>query len=94
MQNFITNGIAIFLGQIETADIKEKLNDIQKETARLKNDVNEFIKDNYIDFVPRLTKDPVLIDSAEKLIREMETLRSRIETQVCINILFHFTNKK
>lgn len=64
------------------ADLKVEINTIQKEIIKLKNDVKKFIEDNYIDFLPTLKKDHVLVEKTEKLLDELRTLQTNINDQV------------
>lgn len=66
----------------ETADLKDKIADIQKEIILLKTDVNQFIDDNYVDFLAKVEKDTILIQTADKLVKTMRGLKNRIEDQV------------
>lgn len=67
---------------MENIDLNEKVADIQKEIAKLKNDVKDFIDDNYIEFVPTLKKDQALVLEAEKLVDAMTILQRRVQDQV------------
>lgn len=70
-----------------TADLKEKINEIEKEIAKLKNHVKEFIEDNYIDFLPTLKKDNFLVEQTETLVQELKILQNRIDDQVIVELI-------
>lgn len=68
--------------------MKEKISEIQKEIAKLKNDVKDFINDNYIEFVPTLKKDQALVVKAQKMVDEMANLEIRVREQVISSITY------
>lgn len=70
-------------------ELKKKVNEIEKKIIKLKSDVKEFIEDNYINFLPTLQNDYVLVDKSRKLIEEIGLLKSKIDDQV-IELIFLF----
>ena len=79
-------------GKVEKIDLNAKITDIQKEIAKLKNDVKDFIVDNYIEIVPTLKKDQTLVLQAEKLADDIKELQRRVEDQVSA-IVYCYTLK-
>ncbi|XP_034949709.1 centromere/kinetochore protein zw10 homolog [Chelonus insularis] len=73
-------------GEIGTADLKDKIVNIQKEIEKLKIDVKEYIEDNYINFLPTLQHDRALIEKTKKLLNEMGSLKAKIEDQIKIEL--------
>uniref|UniRef100_A0A0C9R4G9 Zw10_0 protein n=1 Tax=Fopius arisanus TaxID=64838 RepID=A0A0C9R4G9_9HYME len=73
-------------GKIEAADLKNKISEIQKEIIALKTDVNQFIEDNYVDFLAKVEKDTILIERSEKLVDSMKGLKNRIEDQIKVEL--------
>lgn len=69
---------------MNAVELKKKVNDIEKEIVKLKSDVKEFIEDNYINFLPTLQNDYVLVEKSRKLIEDMKMLKSKIDDQVII----------
>ncbi|XP_015119152.1 centromere/kinetochore protein zw10 homolog [Diachasma alloeum] len=72
--------------KIEAADLKDKISEIQKEIILLKTDVNQFIDDNYVDFLAKVEKDTILIERADKLVDNMKGLKNRIEDQIKVEL--------
>ncbi|KAK0089817.1 hypothetical protein PV325_005124 [Microctonus aethiopoides] len=72
--------------QMGMADLKVEINTIQKEIIKLKNDVKKFIEDNYIDFLPTLKKDHVLVEKTEKLLDELRALQTNINDQIKVEL--------
>lgn len=54
----------------------------------MKNDVKDFINDNYIEFVPTLKKDQALVVKAQKMVDEMANLEIRVREQVISSITY------
>ncbi|XP_008558409.1 centromere/kinetochore protein zw10 homolog [Microplitis demolitor] len=73
-------------GKMNAVELKKKVNDIEKEIVKLKSDVKEFIEDNYINFLPTLQNDYVLVEKSRKLIEDMKMLKSKIDDQIKVEL--------
>lgn len=69
-------------------DLEEKIAEIQKEITKLKCNVKDFMEDTYAEFVVKLKSDKNLFEKADKLLKEMEVLQSRVDNHVSLNFLF------
>ncbi|KAH0537771.1 centromere/kinetochore protein zw10 homolog [Cotesia glomerata] len=73
-------------GKMNAVELKKKVNEIEKKIVKLKSDVKEFIEDNYINFLPTLQNDYVLVDKSRKLIEEIGLLKSKIDDQIKVEL--------
>ncbi|XP_074102438.1 zeste-white 10 kinetochore protein [Cotesia typhae] len=73
-------------GKMNAIELKKKVNEIEKKIVKLKSDVKEFIEDNYINFLPTLQNDYVLVDKSRKLIEEIGLLKSKIDDQIKVEL--------
>ncbi|XP_034173768.2 zeste-white 10 kinetochore protein isoform X1 [Osmia lignaria lignaria] len=85
MTSFVTD-VLITAGKLEKVNLHEKISEIQKEITKLKYDVKDFMDDNYVKFTSKLTRDQRLVSKGEKLLEEMNSLQSRIDDQVKIEL--------
>ncbi|KAG7213241.1 hypothetical protein KM043_002542 [Ampulex compressa] len=85
MTSFLTD-VLITAGKLEKLNLDEKVSEIQKEISKLKNDVQNFMNDNHVDFTAKLTRDQHLLVKAENMLTQMNDLQMRIDSQVKIKL--------
>ncbi|XP_043483050.1 centromere/kinetochore protein zw10 homolog [Leptopilina heterotoma] len=85
MTSFVAD-VLLTAGNLEKIELTEKITEIEKKITKLKDEVKEFMDDNYVEFVPRLKKDKAMVRDAEKLIDEMKILEKRVDEQMKLEL--------
>ncbi|XP_078037414.1 zeste-white 10 kinetochore protein [Augochlora pura] len=85
MTSFLTD-VLITAGKLETINLNEKINEIKTEVTKLKDSVQDFMDENYVEFTSKLTRDKHLVLKGETLLEEFNELQKRIDDQVKIEL--------
>lgn len=74
--------IFYYAGKLEIVNLQKNIAEIHKQITKLEYEVKDFMDDNYVEFSAKLTRDVHLVKKTEQLLKEMDTLQSRINDQV------------
>ncbi|XP_070166434.1 centromere/kinetochore protein zw10 homolog isoform X2 [Polyergus mexicanus] len=85
MTSFVAD-ILTTAGKLEIVNLQKNIAEIQKQITKLEYEVKDFMDDNYVEFSAKLTRDVHLVKKTEQLLKEMDTLQSRINDQVKIEL--------
>lgn len=67
---------------MDTNLINNKIQEIQREIDRLKQDTRKFIVDDYIEFLPTLKKDQELLVKVQQILKEISLYQNTVDHQV------------
>lgn len=85
--------IFYYAGKLEIVNLQKNIAEIQKQITKLEYEVKDFMDDNYVEFSAKLTRDVHLVKKTEQLLKEMDTLQSRINDQVYHQHLLCYLNR-
>ncbi|XP_015516849.2 centromere/kinetochore protein zw10 homolog [Neodiprion lecontei] len=85
MSSFLAD-VLVTAGKFEKIDLTTKISELQAQISKSKCDVKEYIKDNYIEFVPKLKKDQSLIHDIQRHFDEINILQKRVQDQIKIEL--------
>ncbi|XP_050455469.1 centromere/kinetochore protein zw10 homolog isoform X3 [Cataglyphis hispanica] len=85
MTSFVTD-VLTTAGKLEIVNLQKNIAEIQIQITKLEYEVKDFMDDNYVEFSAKLTRDVHLVKKTEQLLKEMDTLQSRINDQIKIEL--------